>query len=230
MQYVIDGGDAFPVLKVNLDTGEKIKAEWNALVAMSAELKLTGKMDGGFGKALMRGFSGESFFLQYYEAEKKPGWVWLSAKVPGGVTAIDMDGTHDLLVHRNGFLAGSEQLQVSTTMQNLSRGFFSGEGFFIVRVKGAGTAFISSFGAIKTLELADGEQVYVDFGHLVAWSDGVQYDVGVPAKGIWSALTTGQVLGCKFTGPGRVYVQTLSPYEFGAYAAPLVAPYFRKGG
>lgn len=228
MKHEIDGGDAFPLLKLNLGPNEKIKAEWNALVAMSTNIKLTGKMDGGFGRSLWRGFSGESFFLQHYETEADPGWVWLSAKVPGAITSIELDGKNELMVHKQGFLAGTEGIDVSTKMQNLSRGVFSGEGFFIVRIFGSGTAFISSFGAIRKLTLAPGEQVYIDFGHLVAWRSDTQYDIGVPAKGLWSAVTTGQILGCKFTGPGEVYIQTLSPYEFGAWSAPLIVPFLTK--
>jgi len=38
-------------------------------------------------------------------------------------------------------------------MQNLTKGLFSGEGFFVINVSGSGTLFVSSFGAIHEIDI-----------------------------------------------------------------------------
>ena len=68
----------------------------------------------------------------------------------------------------SGFLAATSGIQVETAMQNLAQGLFSREGFFVVNVRGRGTVFLSSYGAIHAINLEAGEEVIVDNGHLVA--------------------------------------------------------------
>ena len=48
MQYKILHQDAFPLVRCDLEKGESIKAESDAMVAMSPTLVVEGKMEGGF--------------------------------------------------------------------------------------------------------------------------------------------------------------------------------------
>jgi uncharacterized protein (TIGR00266 family) len=225
-QHEITYHAAFPVLKVQMPPNGTLKANGNALVAMADSVQLTGKMEGGVLGSLWRSFSGESFFLQRYEASEKGGWVWLGPDLPGAIQHLPVDGG-EWLVTRGGFLAGSAGIEVSTKLQNLMRGMFSGEGLFVVRLSGTGDVFLSSFGGIEVLDLAPGESVVVDFGRLVAWPAGMKFDVTVPAKGLWSGVITGEILACRMTGPGRVYLQTLSNTHFAAATAAMVQPFMR---
>jgi uncharacterized protein (AIM24 family) len=47
MKYDILYPEAFPVVKCQLERGEKIKAESDAMITMSATVDVEGKMDGG---------------------------------------------------------------------------------------------------------------------------------------------------------------------------------------
>ena len=91
MNYEILHQDAFPVVKCDLKRGEFIKAESDAMVAMSANLDVSGTMGNG--------------------------------------------------------------------------------NFFVLRIHGTGTVFLSSYGAIHLINLEAGEEVIIDNGHLVAWHD-----------------------------------------------------------
>ncbi|HCM83386.1 MAG TPA: TIGR00266 family protein [Alphaproteobacteria bacterium] len=225
-QHDITYHQAFPVLKLQLPRGGAVKANGNAMVAMSDGIKLTGKMEGGVFGALWRSFSGESFFLQRYEAEKD-AWLWLGPAMPGAVVHLPVHN-QEYLVTRGGFLAGSTGIEVSTKLQNLAKGLFSGEGLFVVRISGSGDVFLSTFGGVETITLQDGEECVVDFGRLVAWPASMKYNVMIPAKGLWSAVITGEILACRFTGPGTIYVQTLSNTHFGVAAAAMIQPFFAQ--
>src|SRR5690606_34526974 len=149
MQHIVKGGTAFSALQVNLQKGEWIKAEKNAMMAMSGDLTLSARMDGGFLRGLARKFSGESFFFQEIRAEKGPGWVMLAPVSPGAVTAVELDGKTELTAEKGAFLAATEHVSISSTVQHLGKAIFGGEGFVVVKIGGRGTVFFGGFGAIE---------------------------------------------------------------------------------
>jgi len=228
MKYEYSGGSAFPLLRVDLAQGESVKAESGAMVAMSDGMKLTGKADGGILKGIARKFSGESFFMQHIEAETAAGWVMLAAPMPGGIVAVDIEEGRELTVQKNGFLAATQGISVSTKVQSLTKGLFSGEGLFVVKIGGAGTVFLASYGSIESIELKTGEKVLIDNGHLVAWDAGMKYTITKGATSWISAATSGEGLACRFEGPGRVMFQTRNPQALGGWLFPFL-PMPRQG-
>ncbi len=59
MKYEILYGEAFPIVKINLQKGDRIKAESDAMVSMSPTIDLEGKLEGGLLKGLGRMLAGE---------------------------------------------------------------------------------------------------------------------------------------------------------------------------
>lgn len=222
MQHSYIGGEAFPLLKVDLQKGESLKAESNAMVAMSSGVDLKGKVDGGIGKAIGRLFSGESFFIQSVEATESDGWVLLATPAPGSIYEIELDGTREWQIEKDGFLAAESGVEVSSKVQSLAKGLFGGEGFFVVKASGAGRLFLSAYGGIYKLSLAAGEDAVVDNGHLVAWPADMPYKLGKAAKGWVSTVTSGEILACRFTGPGDIYIQSRNPRALGQWIFPYI--------
>ncbi len=215
MKYEILYQDAFPLVKCDLQRGEKIKAESDAMVAMSATLEVNGAMNGGIiGGLARRMLTGESFFFQTIDAVRGDGSVLLGHPAPGGIIDVELDGSYSLRVQKTGFLAATDSIQVDTTMQNLAQGLFSREGFFVVKISGRGTVFLSSYGAIHAINLADNEEYIVDNGHLVAWPDYMNYKIEKASNGWISSFMSGECLVCRFRGPGVVLIQTRNPASF----------------
>ena len=223
MQYEILYPEAFPVVKCQLERGEKIKAESDAMITMSATVDVEGKMDGGILSGLARKFlAGESFFFQELIASRGPGEVLLGHPLPGGILDVELDGSYGLVVQKDGYLASTQGIQVDTKMQNLSKGLFSGEGFFVLNVTGRGTVFVSSYGVIHPVNLGAGEEVIIDNGHLVAWPDYMQYSIEKASSGWISSVTSGECLVCRFRGPGVVLIQTRNPSGFEAWIRSMI--------
>ena len=215
MKYEILHGDAFPVVQCDLQYGESLKAESDAMIAMSASLELTGNMDRNILGGLARRFlAGESFFFQTIQASRGPGRVLLGHAAPGGIIDVELDGSYGLRVQKNGFLASTPGVEVDTAMQNLTQGFFSREGLFVLNLRGRGLVFLSSFGAIHSINLEAGEEVIIDNGHLVAWPDYMQYRIEKASNGWISSIMSGECLVCRFRGPGTVLIQTRKPEAF----------------
>lgn len=222
VRYDILYEGAFAMLKVHLESGESVKAEMGAMVAMSPNVELRGTVDGGIMRGLGRMLSGEKFFFQELTAVRGQSEVLLSPGSMGDIQAIELDGSYRLYVQKDGFLAGTQGIQVNTKMQNLARGLFSGEGFFIVEISGRGTVFLSSFGAIHAVNLGPGEEMIIDNGHLVAWPDYMNYKIEKAASGWLSSLTSGEALVCRFRGEGVVLVQSRNPGSFGSWIRSFV--------
>lgn len=210
------------LIRVDLEKGEQLKAESDAMVAMSATVDVGGKLEGGIMAGLGRMLAGEKFFFQSLTASRGPGHVLLAPATPGDVALIEMDGSIEYNIQKDGFLAGSEGVEVSTKMQNLAQGLLSGEGFFILRVKGRGTLAISSFGAIHEINLAPGEEITVDNAHLVAWPTTTTYKMDKASKGWISSFTSGEGLVCRFTGPGKIYIQTRNTESFAGWVRQFI--------
>ena len=219
MNYEILHQDAFPIVRCDLSRGESLKAESDAMVAMSANLDVSGSMgDGGFLGGLARKFlTGESFFFQRITASRGAGSVLLGHPLPGGIADVMLDGRYGLNVQKDGFLASEESVEIGKTVQNLTKGLFSGEGFFVLNLKGNGIVFLSSLGAIHEIDIKDGEEVIIDNGHLVAWPDYMSYKIEKASSGWISSIASGEGLVCRFRGPGKVLIQTRNPGSFGSW-------------
>ena len=216
MNYEILHQDAFPIIQCDLNAGETLKAEADAMISMTQNLDISGSTgDGGVLGALARKFlTGESFFFQTIKATRGAGRVLLGHSAPGGIIDVELDGNYGLRVQKDGFLAATEGVQVDTATQNLMQGLFSREGFFVLNIRGRGTVFLSSFGAIHTISLAENEEVIIDNGHLVAWPDYMKYKIEKASNGWLSSMMSGECLVCRFRGPGVVLIQTRNPASF----------------
>ncbi|MGQ8873237.1 TIGR00266 family protein [Paenibacillus sp. TSA_86.1] len=222
MRYEILYDGAFAMLKVELQRGERFKAESGAMVSMSPTVELKGSAEGGMFAGFGRMLSGEKFFFQELTAAGGRAEILLSPSAMGGVEAVELDGSYSLYVQKDGFLAGTEGIQVNTKMQNLKKGLFSGEGFFIVEISGRGTVFLSSYGAIHSIHLAAGEEVIVDNAHLVAWPHYVDYRIEKASQGWLSSVTSGEGLVCRFRGEGTIFIQSRNPQGFGQWVKQFI--------
>lgn len=216
MDYEIEHGPAYALGVVRLAAGEQFQAEAGAMVSMSDSIKLTTEARGGLLKGLKRSvLGGESFFINTFEAEGA-GEVTVAPALPGDIVALEV--TEPLLIQSGSFLAATPGVEVDTKWGG-GKTFFSREGLFLLRCTGQGTVFVSSYGAIRLIELGAGERYTVDTGHMVAFDETVRYDVG--RSGGWkTTLFSGEGLVAKLEGPGRFYLQTRSPQSFIEWLAP----------
>jgi uncharacterized protein (TIGR00266 family) len=217
MKYEVLYGPAYALGVISLDAGEQIQAETGAMVSMSDTIKIETGMKGGLMSGLKRSvLGGESFFINTFTAEQA-GQITIAPALPGDVLALEVAGK-TLFVQSGSFLAASPGVTLDTKWGG-GKTFFSREGLFLLKCTGSGTVFLSSYGAIHLVELAEGQRYIVDTGHMVAFDESVQYEVG--RAGSWkSTLLGGEGLVCNLTGPGRFYLQTRSPDSFIQWLVP----------
>lgn len=220
MQVDVKYRPSYSLAVVALDPNESIRTEAGAMVSMSAGLKLETKARGGIMKSLARAaLGGESFFMNTYTAPEGGGEITLAPTLPGDVIVTQMNG-NSLLVQSGSYLASSDGIEVDTKWGG-AKTFFGGEGLFMLKAGGTGTLIMSSYGAIHTVKLAQGQQYIVDTGHLVAFDEGISYEVKA-VGGLKSTVFSGEGLVVQLTGPGTVALQSRSEGAFLSWLIPKI--------
>ena len=203
----------------HLAPDEAIQAESGAMVSMSQSIQMETQAKGGLLKGLKRAaLGGESFFINTFKATGSEGHVTLAPKAPGDIRHHAMSG--NMLVQSGSYIASSPSITVDTKWGG-AKTFFSGEGLFMLHCSGVGDLLMSSYGAIHEVQLQAGEVYTVDTSHIVAFPEGVTYEV--VKVGNWrQTLTSGEGLVCKLTGPGTIYLQTRSPQALADFIYPML--------
>jgi len=206
------------IAKVILSREEEIQVEGGAMIAMSQDLKMETKAQGGFIKSLSRSvLGGESFFINTYTGMQDGNQILLGSPLPGDIAIIELKN-QSYFVQSGSYLASSAGIQVDTKWTG-AKTFFGKQGLIMLRISGSGTLIVSSYGAIHPVSLGDGEKFVVDTGHLVAFEEYVGYEIKKVA-GWKSTLLSGEGLVAELTGPGNISIQTRSQTAFLSWLLP----------
>jgi uncharacterized protein (TIGR00266 family) len=188
------------------------------MVAMSSGVELTSKMEGGFLKSLSRSvLGGDSFFISTVTAGANGGWVDLAPGLPGDIITLPSTSAEPWMLTRSSWLATT----VGVTLDAKWGGFknlFGGEGGFLVYAQGDGEILLNCYGALDIYDLAAGETLVLDSGHLVAMSSSVNLQLKKVASGWMNTIKSGEGFVFEISGPGRVYAQTRNPTWFRQFA------------
>jgi uncharacterized protein (TIGR00266 family) len=221
MQVDIHSGPAFAFGEITLPPGGKVRVEAGAMALTRGDIQMTTSTQGGFMKGLKRSLGGESFFVNDFSTTKG-GLVAVAAALPGDLAEITLDGSRALMVQSGSWIASDPTIEVDAKWGG-GKTFFSGEGLILLRCTGQGELLISSYGAIRSFTLAQGEVLTLDTGHVVAFDDTVTY--AVRKAGSWKSTILGaEGLVTDFTGPGRVWLQTRSSSDLIAWIQSKLPP------
>lgn len=226
MQHELIARPSMTVAQLTLQAGETVTCEVGAMVAMSAglEVETTSKSrggGGGFRKGLKRMFSGESYFLNHFTAKADNQMLMIGPSMLGDIMSYPLTGG-SLVVQGGSWLASDQGIEIDTTWQGLGKGLLSGESMFWVKCSGTGDVLLNSFGAIHEIEV-NGEYV-VDTGHIVAFEDTLQFNLGKAGASWIGSFLGGEGLVCKFKGQGKLYCQSHNPPSFGKLLGPKLRP------
>ena len=203
VNYTIDKGPAYTLLKVKLSPEESITVEPGSYMLHKGEVVVSTSSQ-GIASGLARLLGGESFFLNKFTA-KTPVELWIAPSVPGDIVAIRLEN-QALFVQNTSYLAHVGDLKVSIGWRGL-KGIIAEGSLFWLKVEGVGTVFVNSYGAIEELHLSEGEKVVVDNGHFVAMDVELKWSIR-KLGGLKTLVFGGEGLVVEVVGPGRIWVQT----------------------
>lgn len=225
MKYQIVG-DTLPAVICQLEPGEKMITEGGGMSWMSPNMLMETTSNGGIGSMIGRMFSGEKAFQNVYTAQGGEGMIAFASCFPGSIRAFEIAPGQEMIFQKSAFLAGEVGIEMSVFFnKKLGTGFFGGEGFIMQKISGQGTVFAEFDGHVVEYELAPGQQIVVDTGHLAAMTASCQMDIrSVP--GVKNMLFGGEgIFNTIITGPGRVWLQTMPISN----VAGVLRPYMPSG-
>lgn len=226
MKYRIVGDSDNPMAVISLGTNETAKIENGAMVYMQ-DVEIQGKMNsrkkgvGGLLGAIGRSLtSGESMFITQAVGTAEGGEVGIAPSIPGKIIKLPV-GQQQYRLNTGAFLASDDTVSYGMKAQRVSQSFFGGTGgFFVMETEGSGDLLVNAFGDLVELEVSYDRPLTVDNDHVVAWDAGLDYDISV-ASGI-IGFTTGEGLVNRFTGEGRVLVQTRNIHSLAEALKPYL--------
>ena len=206
--FKIEYNPAYSLLKINLKD-QSILAETGAMVYMSKNIQVDTNIRGGLIGTLKRMVVGESLFLNKFYGS---GELALSPNYVGDIVHHNLEDI--LYVQSGAYLASSPDIDIDTKLGDLKM-VFGGMGLFLMKLEGRGDVFLSSFGALEVLELDD-EEIIVDNGNLVAFTEGLNYSLK-RIGGLKTSVFSGEGRVYEFSGTGKIYIQTRNIEEFGRF-------------
>jgi uncharacterized protein (TIGR00266 family) len=215
-------GDDMQIVEIEIDPGESVIAEAGAMNYMEEDITFEAKMgDGSEPKQGMmskllavgkRALTGESIFMTHFTHGGPTGKrrVAFASPYPGKIVPLNLASMgRGITCQKDAFLCAALGTKVTIAFsKKLGVGFFGGEGFILQRLEGDGMCFIHAGGTIIKRELK-GETLRVDTGCLVAFTDGVTYDIQ-RAGNLKSMFFGGEGLFlATLQGQGTVWLQSL---------------------
>lgn len=209
MQYKISG-TIMESVDIHLKAGESVYTESGGMAWMRGVFEMDTSTKGGLGAGLGRMLAGESLFLTTYTCKSPDGLITFTPEVPGKVLAIPLEADQSLICQKDAFMCAESAVKIEMHFRKkLGAGLFGGEGFILQKITGPGTVFLEIPGEVRNLELAAGERIQVDPGHIALFEPSVDYDISA-VKGFKNVLFSGEGLFlATLTGPGSVWLQSL---------------------
>lgn len=209
-------------VEVELDPQETVVAEAGAFMYMTDGVQMTtifgdGSNSGGgfFNKLVGAGkrlLTGESLFMTAYtHSGQGKARVAFASPYPGKIIPLDLQQYNGKIVcQKDSFLCAAKGVSVGIQLQKkLGTGLFGGEGFIMQKIEGDGLAFCHAGGHIIERQLNAGENLRIDTGCVVAYTQDIDFDIQF-VGGIKNTLFGGEgVFFASLRGPGTVWLQTL---------------------
>jgi len=207
MKAAINGGPAFSYLDVDLEPGESITTESDAMSSMHADIDLTASFNGGFLRGLLKKFlGGETLFISKFtnnsDSTKR---VTLVQPTPGEIKCVSLNNSSYHL-QPGAFLAATDGVKLGLDWAGIVS-FIAREGLFRLVVSGTGDIWYGAYGALLEKEI-DGEYI-VDTSHLVAYDPSINLKLQL-AGGLFSSFFGGEGLVTRVVGKGKIVIQTRS--------------------
>lgn len=215
-------GEEMQYVEIELDPSETAVAESGAFMMMDDGIEMqtifgdgSQQQRGVLGKLMSAGkrlLTGESLFMTAFtniaHGKKK---VSFASPYPGKIIALDLQRLGNRVTcQKDAFLCAAKGVTIGIEFQKrLGTGLFGGEGFIMQKLEGDGYAFVHAGGHVMEKELMPGELLKIDTGCIVAFTQGIQYEIQF-VGGIKNTFFGGEGLFfATLRGPGRVWIQTL---------------------
>ena len=209
MKYKILG-TVMQSLDIEMEPGESVYTESGGMAWMKGDFEMQTSTRGGLLAGLGRKLAGESLFMTTYTCRSGQGLVTFTPEAMGKILPFQLEAGQSLICQKDSFMVATTSVTLEMHFRKrLGTGLFGGEGFILQKITGPGLAFLEVAGEVREYELAAGEMMKVDPGHLALYEPSVKYDLA-RIKGVTNIFFSGEGLFlATLTGPGKVWLQSM---------------------
>ena len=200
-------GERYSILSKVLKPGESFQGEHGVMCYMSESVKMKARFAG------WRMFTGEGLAkLQFTNHGQGEAHIGLTPNMPMSIV-LPYDCTREgpLNVQLGGFMAGDETVRVMPKVlpaANCAACCCGGMPPIIQELSGTGVAFLGAGGTVMKRTLAPGETVLVDSHSLIAFTNGINYDVQQVGNFMTCCFGGEGCFNTALTGPGTIWLQS----------------------
>ncbi len=207
MRSKIEGAPSFAYIHVDLDPGESIVAESDAMASMDSDLDMKATFNGGLVSALLKRFlGGESLFVNTFSNNtRKTRRVTLVQKTPGDIKEIALKG-NAICLQPGAYVASTPGVRLAVRWAGFAS-WIAKEGLFKLFCTGQGILWIGAYGGILFRDVAGA--YIVDTAHLVAYEPSITLKPKL-AGGLFSSFFSGEGIVTRVEGKGKIAIQTRS--------------------
>jgi uncharacterized protein (AIM24 family) len=205
-------GELVPALMVELREGS-IYFEHHVLLWKSPRLLVKLKKVSGAFKRMMAGLP---IFITGTDGQ---GHIALSRDVAGHIAPIHLEEGQAIELREHQFLAATDNVSYDFTLvKGVTNMFFSNSGIFIDRFtsrRGTGVVWVHGYGNLFEINLQKDQQIDVEPHAWVYKDPTVKMETKIQRLTAGLLGAQGQLLINRFTGPGRLGIQSMSLYTTG---------------
>lgn len=239
--YQLKGKPAFGYCDIHLQPKQRLVSDANKMIWMDEKIdEPTTECWNGCFTACYRKCGGEPCCLNTYtnntDVNRK---ISIGFNDPGDLLTFGVSQGNGWILNRNAFLAGTDNLKITSRCMGCCAGPIAGEGMFVTRVaideeavqanKGQGVFVAGSFGALVRHDVPAGKVLYVSRGLFFAAHEDTKFQVGL-AGGLKNfCCTGGGGLVMIFYGPAVIYTQSRDPEKWNPYKREVKQQKKRKG-
>ncbi len=208
MEIKIEGAPAFGFLHVDLEPGEMLVTESDAMASMDAEVDMKAKFNGGFFTGLLKKYlGGESLFInEFSNNTARRLRLTVTQPFPGDIRVAELKAGEKIFLQAGAYICSEPGIKLGIKWAGI-HSWIGGEGLFRMQLTGNGRYVFGAYGGLVEKEI-DGELI-VDTDHLVAYPPGMTIKTQLSGNLI-SSFTSGEGFVMRIKGKGVVVLQTRS--------------------
>jgi len=227
--YQLKGKPAFAYCDIHLQPQQRIVTDANKMVWMDEKIaEPTTECWNGCCTSFYRTCGGEPCCLNTFtNTDSSSRKISVGFNDPGDLLVFGCTPGQGWIVNRNAFLAGTDNLTITSRCMGCCAGPISGEGMFVTRVhisedaqaqgKNTGLFVAGSYGALIRHDVPPGKVLYVSRGLFFAAHEDTKFRLGL-AGGLKNfCCTGGGGLVMVFHGPCTIYTQSRDPHKWNPY-------------
>ena len=217
-------GKESQIVTIRLEKDQVLRAESGAMMYMTDGIQMNTTTGGGLSAGFKRFLTGQNVFISdyTYDGSSGPyGFVALGTDFPSKILRIPLQEYGGKIICQQGaLLCASHTVDINIEFtKKFSTGFFGGEGFVLQGLSarslssssGTGDCLVKAGGALIRKDLREGEVLKISSGCLVAFQDGVDFDIEM-ISGFKNVVFGGEGLFLTtLKGPGTVWLQGQPP-------------------